>query len=64
MAQYDASSPTFITLTVIMGSASILAVVLRALARKKSKASIGLDDVFAAIALSGYLAFLGIIMWS
>lgn len=64
MAQYSDSSPKSITIAVILGLASILAVFLRILARRRSKVHLGMDDVFAVIALCGFLAFLGLIIWS
>ena len=63
MAQYKESSSTFIALTVVMGSASILAVLLRIVARRRSKSHLGLDDAFAVAALCGFLTFQGFILW-
>ena len=63
MAQDSASSSRFIALAVILGLASILAVLLRIVARRRSKVHLGFDDVFAVIALCGFLAFLGIVIW-
>ena len=64
MAQFSASSPVFIALSVVLGLASILAVFLRMLARRRSKAHLGVDDLFAVVALCAFLAFLGLIIWS
>ena len=63
MARYDKSLPGFIALAVIMGLGSILAVVLRIVARRHSKSALGLDDAFAVVAMCGCLAFLGIMIW-
>ena len=63
MARRNQSLPGFIALTVIMGLGSILAVLLRILARRHSKSTLGLDDAFAVVAMCGCLAFLGILLW-
>lgn len=63
MTKYDASSSRFIALPVTFGLASILAVALRILARRRSKAQLGVDDVFAVVAMCDFLAFLGVVIW-
>ena len=63
MTQYDASSSRFIALAVTFGLASILAVLMRILARRRSKAQLGVDDVFAVVAMCGFLAFLVVVVW-
>ena len=63
MAQYRDFSAIFVALTTIMGSGSLLAVLLRIVARKKSKIRLGLDDAFAMAALCGFLTFLGLTLW-
>ena len=63
MAQYNSYSSNPIALAVTMGLASILAVLLRILARRSSKFPLGLDDIFAVVALCGLLTFLGSIIY-
>ena len=63
MARHNQSLPGFIALTVIMSFGSILAVLLRIVARRHSKTALGLDDVSAVVAMCGCLAFLGMILW-
>ena len=63
MARYDHSSSNIIALAVILGTASIISVLLRILARTRSKAPLGVDDLFAVVALCGFLAYLGLIIW-
>lgn len=63
MAWHNQSLPGFIALTVIMGLGSILAIILRIVARRHSKTALGLDDASAVVAMCGCLAFLGIILW-
>ena len=63
MAQYDHLSSNIIALAVILGTASTISVLLRILARTRSKVHLGVDDVFAVIALCGFLAYLGLIIW-
>ena len=60
MARYDHSSSNVIALAVTLGTASIISVLLRILARSRSKAHLGVDDVFAVVALCGSLACLGL----
>ena len=62
MAHYNDSFPSLITVAVIMGLASIVAVLLRIVARKKSRIHLGLDDAFAIAALCGFVTFLGFIL--
>ena len=54
---------SLIAMNVIMGSASIVAVLLRIVARRRSKSRLGLDDAFAVAALCGVLTFLGLLIW-
>ena len=63
MARHNQSLPGFIALTVIMGLGSILAILLRIVARRHSKSALGLDDASAVVAMCGCLAFLGMILW-
>lgn len=63
MVRYDHSSSNIIALGVILGTASIISVLLRILARTRSRAHLGVDDVFAVVALCGFLAYMGIIIW-
>ena len=63
MARYDHSSSNIIALAVILGTASMISVLLRILARTRSKAHLGVDDVFAVVALCGFLAYLGLTIW-
>ena len=63
MTRYDHSSSNITALAVILATASIISVLLRILARSRSKAHLGVDDVFAVIALCGSLAYLGLITW-
>ena len=63
MVRYDRSSSNIIALAVILGTASIVSVLLRILARARSRAHLGVDDVFAVVALCGFLAYTGIIIW-
>ena len=63
MARYDHSSLNVIKLAVVLGIASIISVLLRILARKRSKAHLGVDDVFAVVALCGFLAYVGLLIW-
>ena len=63
MSRYDHSSSKVIALAVILGIASIISVLLRILARTRSKAHLGVDDLFAVVALCGFLAYMGLIVW-
>ena len=63
MVRYDHSSSKINALAVILGTASIISALLRILARTRSKAHLGVDDVFAVIALCGFLAYLGVLIW-
>ena len=62
MASYDHASPNIIALAVILGVASVISVLLRIWARVRSKAHLGVDDVFAVVALCGFLAYLGLVI--
>ena len=63
MTRYDHSSSNLLALAVVLGIASIISVLLRILARIRSKAHLGVDDVFAVVALGGFLAYLGLSVW-
>ena len=61
---YDASAPLFLGLALSLGLVSLLAVILRFVARYQSKARLGLDDFFSVISLFGCFGVLGAIAWS
>jgi hypothetical protein len=63
MVQYNAHSSGIIALIVIFGSLSILAVILRFVARSRTKAKYGADDWFAVASLISVLAYMGIMIW-
>lgn len=47
----------------ILGVAATIAVILRFIARARSKASFGLDDYFSLSALLFYLVYVGVSLW-
>ncbi len=48
---------------ITLGVAATIAVILRFIARARSKASFGLDDYFSLIALFFYLVYVGVSLW-
>jgi integral membrane sensor domain MASE1 len=63
MAQYNAHIKPYVVLVTVFGALAITAVVLRFVARSRTKAHYGADDWFALVALAGFLAFSGVIIW-
>ena len=63
MAKYDAHSPHTIALTVIFGAASVLAVVLRFVARSRTKAHYAADDWFALAGAITLVIWMGVLIY-
>ena len=63
MSSYNAYAGTFIALLAGLGSTTILAVVLRLLARRKAGVGFGLEDACAIFALVADLIYLSTAVW-
>ena len=63
MTSYNAYAGTFIALLAGLGSTTILAVVLRLVARRKAGVSFGLEDACAIFALLANIVFLSTAVW-
>lgn len=57
MVRYDGHDSTTIAMTAVTCSVSLVAIALRLVARTKTKAGLGLDDIFAMLATVFYFAF-------
>ena len=64
MSRYDAFTPRFLVVAIALSIADLLAVLLRFLARLRSKTRFGLDDLFAVVSLTAYWAYAGMTIWS
>ena len=57
MVRYNSNDSTTIAIIAVTCSVSLVAVALRLIARTKTKAGFGLDDIFAILATVFYFAF-------
>ncbi len=64
MPDYGDRSADVNTLAGVLGSFSLLAVVLRFVARSRTKARYGPDDWWAVTSLVTLLAWMGVVIWS
>ena len=64
MPQYNDRSGDVNTLAAVLGSFSLLSVVLRFIARSRTKARYGADDWWAITGLVTLLAWMGVVVWS
>ena len=63
MARYNAHASDAYAVNLTFAIASLLAVILRFVARSQTKAKIGLDDWLAVAALLSYLAWVALAIW-
>lgn len=64
MPDYNDRSGGVNTLTGVLGSFSLLSVILRFVARSRTKARYGPDDWWAITSLVTLLAWMGVVVWS
>lgn len=64
MPQYNDRSSTVITLAAVLGSLSLSAVILRFIARSRTKVQYAADDWLALSSLITLLAWMGVVIWS
>lgn len=63
MAKYNTHSANTIALTVVFGAASVLAVILRFVARSRTKAHYAADDWFALAGMITLLIWMGVLIY-
>ena len=63
MTRYNAFAGTTIALSAVFLPLTLIVVALRILARTKTKAGIGLDDLLALFALATYFVFTILLLW-
>lgn len=63
MTQYNAFAGTSVALSALFMPLALTAVVLRMVARSRTKAQFGLDDLLAFITLVVYFVFCAMILW-
>ena len=63
MARYNAFAGTTIALAAVFLPLALLAVVLRIVARRRTKANVGLDDLLAILTLVVYTCFSAMVLW-
>ncbi len=63
MARYNAFDKTAIALSAVFLPLAVVAVALRIVARRRTKANVGLDDLLAEFALAVYVCFTAMVLW-
>jgi hypothetical protein len=63
MTQYNAHSQDVIVLSAVFGSFALVSVILRLVARSKTKAKYGADDWLAVASLISLLGFIAILVY-
>lgn len=64
MARYNAFAGTTVALAAVFIPLALISIVLRIIARSRTKANLGLDDLLAVFTLVIYICYSAMVLWS